>query len=132
MFVRLHYFVFAFRSQASNLTEAKCWDNVVDFRWHRTTPSPPWHMIAPSERANSIVDAVAQLGWEIEKSSSFRYLQTQGNNPETMEDTPHTSNTEAAFSGLSTTATPNIAAITTAATITVPPATADIDEDDEL
>ena len=28
----------------ASLREARCWDNVVDFRWHRTTASPNWHV----------------------------------------------------------------------------------------
>jgi hypothetical protein len=29
----------------SSLINANCWSNVVDFRWHRTTPSPNWHLL---------------------------------------------------------------------------------------
>ena len=33
--------------QTADLTDAKCWNNVVDFRWHRTTKSPHWHVLPP-------------------------------------------------------------------------------------
>ena len=36
---------------ATGLAEAKCWDNVIDFRWHRSTQSPNWAVLAPEERA---------------------------------------------------------------------------------
>lgn len=36
---------------ATGLVEAKCWDNVIDFRWHRSTQSPNWVVLAPEERA---------------------------------------------------------------------------------
>jgi hypothetical protein len=32
------------------LREARCWDNVVDFRWHRATASPNWKVLLPHER----------------------------------------------------------------------------------
>ena len=34
----------------ASLTEAKCWDNVVDFRWHRSTQSPNWSILAEEGR----------------------------------------------------------------------------------
>lgn len=34
----------------AGLTQAKCWDNVVDFRWHKTEASPNWFVIPESER----------------------------------------------------------------------------------
>lgn len=36
--------------QAAGLDTAHCWDNVVDFRWHRTTQSPNWHLIQEKDR----------------------------------------------------------------------------------
>ena len=35
---------------AAGLQGAHDWDNVVDFRWHKTTPSPNWHVIPEHER----------------------------------------------------------------------------------
>lgn len=35
---------------AAGLHGAKCWDNVVDFRWHRSTQSPNWHIIRSENR----------------------------------------------------------------------------------
>eukprot|EP00605_Chrysophyceae_sp_TOSAG23-4_P002004 GSChrysophyteH1.ASY1.ANO1.2218.1 assembled CDS len=34
----------------ASLREARCWDNVVDFRWHRTSASPNWRVLPPGER----------------------------------------------------------------------------------
>ncbi len=36
--------------QAAGLEAAHCWDNIVDFRWHRTTQSPNWHLIQEQSR----------------------------------------------------------------------------------
>lgn len=33
-----------------NLTHANCWNNVVDFRWHKTTPSPNWKVLEEGAR----------------------------------------------------------------------------------
>ena len=33
----------------SSLTNAICWSNVVDFRWHRTTPSPNWLLLSSKD-----------------------------------------------------------------------------------
>lgn len=37
--------------KATGLEDAKCWDNVIDFRWHRSTQSPNWHVLPPSRRS---------------------------------------------------------------------------------
>ena len=36
--------------KAAQLEMARCWDNVVDFRWHRSTHSPNWRVLALTER----------------------------------------------------------------------------------
>jgi hypothetical protein len=36
--------------QTAGLTDAHCWDNVVDFRWHRMSQSPNWSIIPESDR----------------------------------------------------------------------------------
>lgn len=36
--------------ERAGLIEAKCWDNVVDFRWHKTEASPNWHVIPEEAR----------------------------------------------------------------------------------
>jgi len=36
--------------ELAGLSGAKCWDNVVDFRWHKTTASPHWHVISQELR----------------------------------------------------------------------------------
>jgi hypothetical protein len=36
--------------QITKLKEANCWDNVVDFRWHKQIHSPNWHVIEESNR----------------------------------------------------------------------------------
>jgi tubulin-specific chaperone C len=36
--------------QDADLSQARCWDNVVDFRWHRSTASPNWRVLLSSER----------------------------------------------------------------------------------
>jgi hypothetical protein len=45
--------------------EAKCWDNVVDFRWHRTTPSPHWAVIPLKQRIGEVHRELAEAGWSI-------------------------------------------------------------------
>lgn len=47
--------------QVANLTTACNWDNVVDFRWHRSTASPNWS-VAPEELRMTRVEAE---GWDI-------------------------------------------------------------------
>lgn len=36
--------------KSTGLEDAQCWDNVIDFRWHRSTQSPNWHVILPEQR----------------------------------------------------------------------------------
>jgi hypothetical protein len=48
--------------QVANLNGAENWNNVVDFRWHRTTASPNWSVIPPEER----VVAIDAAGWSID------------------------------------------------------------------
>jgi hypothetical protein len=36
--------------QAADLTSAACWDNVVDFRWHKATASPHWQVLPEAQR----------------------------------------------------------------------------------
>mmetsp|Transcript_7243 Transcript_7243/g.12041 ORF Transcript_7243/g.12041 Transcript_7243/m.12041 type:complete len:138 (+) Transcript_7243:2-415(+) len=45
-------------TQSAALSAAKCWDNVVDFRWHKSTPSPNWYVIPDEERAVGSVQDV--------------------------------------------------------------------------
>ena len=47
------------------MTDAKCWDSVVDFRWHRTTPSPHWHVIPPFERIQGLPEEILDAGWSL-------------------------------------------------------------------
>lgn len=47
------------------MTDAKCWDSVVDFRWHRTTPSPHWHVIPPLERIQGLPEEILDAGWSL-------------------------------------------------------------------
>jgi hypothetical protein len=35
--------------KTSSLINATCWSNVVDFRWHRTTPSPNWYLLSTKD-----------------------------------------------------------------------------------
>lgn len=42
--------------QTAGLSDAHCWDNVVDFRWHRMSQSPNWSIIPETDRR--IDDAV--------------------------------------------------------------------------
>ena len=42
--------------ESAELSLAKCWDNVVDFRWHRTTQSPNWHVILSENRPLARID----------------------------------------------------------------------------
>ena len=39
--------------QMTNLSNARCWDNVVDFKWHRSTKSPNWDILPVEERVIS-------------------------------------------------------------------------------
>ena len=48
---------------AAALTEARCWANVVDFRWHRATQSPHWHLLLPAGATPAVPPALAGAGW---------------------------------------------------------------------
>ena len=47
---RVAYAGFGQDLKSAKLEDAKCWDNVVDFRWHRTTLSPNWRVLDAKER----------------------------------------------------------------------------------
>jgi len=51
--------------QEAGLQDARCWDNVVDFRWHRTTASPNWMTLAAIDRLSVLPTDIAAAGWEI-------------------------------------------------------------------
>jgi hypothetical protein len=34
---------------------ATCWDNVKDFRWHKSTHSPNWRVMPEEERQGAVV-----------------------------------------------------------------------------
>ncbi len=46
----VQYQAYSAHLEDASLTEAKCWDNVVDFRWHRSTQSPNWSLLAEDQR----------------------------------------------------------------------------------
>lgn len=50
----IYYFYLIFIFQKTNLVNSKNWSNVVDFRWHRSTPSPNWKILQPNERIRTI------------------------------------------------------------------------------
>ena len=52
----------------AGLRDARCWDNVVDFRWHRTTPSPNWFMIPVADRLSALPHNLAPTGWKLVES----------------------------------------------------------------
>ena len=37
----------------------------MDFRWHRTTPSPHWHVIPPIERIQGLPEEILDAGWSL-------------------------------------------------------------------
>jgi tubulin-specific chaperone C len=51
--------------EMSGLQDAKCWDNVIDFRWHRSTPSPHWSRIPALSRITAIPEKLSESGWKI-------------------------------------------------------------------
>lgn len=61
----LEYDLHAAHVREAALREAKCWDNVVDFRWHRSTPSPNWTSIPLSERITELQDVLKDAGWRL-------------------------------------------------------------------
>ena len=48
-------------TQVAGLQDSFCWDNVVDFRWHRSTKSPHWEVLADMDRLKSIPVS----GWSV-------------------------------------------------------------------
>ncbi len=51
----------------AKLEDAKCWDNVVDFRWHRTTHSPNWRILDVQERTvyEAVKDDEGETVWGV-------------------------------------------------------------------
>jgi hypothetical protein len=47
--------------QQANLADASSWDNVVDFRWHRTTQSPNWYVIPEAQRETVFLGGGSQV-----------------------------------------------------------------------
>lgn len=47
------------------MQRAACWDNVVDFRWHRNTPSPHWSVIPRPERISELASNLLDGGWSV-------------------------------------------------------------------
>lgn len=37
----------------------------MDFRWHRTTPSPHWHAIPPLGRIQGLPEEIILAGWSL-------------------------------------------------------------------
>lgn len=66
----LSYQACALHMGEAALLDAKCWDNVVDFRWHRSTHSPNWFSISEAERCASLPPALCDSGWVLSSSSS--------------------------------------------------------------
>ena len=50
--------------RAAKLETARCWDNVVDFRWHRTTHSPNWRVLGTQERTVHEVEGDTMWGMD--------------------------------------------------------------------
>ena len=48
----------------AGLIDAACWDNVIDFSWHRATQSPNWHIIEEGRRTVYQRVAAATSGGE--------------------------------------------------------------------
>ena len=52
--------------QSSSLLEASCWNNIVDFRWHRNNvPSPHWYVLPVEERQKELSADLQQAGWNL-------------------------------------------------------------------
>jgi len=58
--------------QECGLLEAKHWDDVIDFRWHKSVASPHWRALLPMEYDRVILSpSLVHRGWSlIEKPSS--------------------------------------------------------------
>jgi hypothetical protein len=50
---------------AAALQDARCWSNVVDFRWHRSTKSPNWYCIEEADRVRELPSALAPACWSV-------------------------------------------------------------------
>ena len=50
---------------AAALQDARCWSNVVDFRWHRSTKSPNWYCIEEADRVRELPPALAPACWSV-------------------------------------------------------------------
>ena len=56
---------------SSSLLEASCWDNIVDFRWHRNNvPSPHWYLLPAERRLIELPLNLIQAGWKIAVNAS--------------------------------------------------------------
>lgn len=65
---------------AAGLHGAKCWDNVVDFRWHRSTQSPNWHIIRSENRnIHEVVDKETIWGSLTSKNNTAKAVLVQQN-----------------------------------------------------
>jgi hypothetical protein len=62
------------------LTEAICWDNVVDFRWHRSTPSPHWHIIPPQDRTQFLPPYLLDIGWQLNTGNLVEKIELNDKN----------------------------------------------------
>ncbi len=51
--------------QTANLLSANCWENVVDFRWHKSTPSPNWRPVLQVESLAEMDRRLIDDGWSI-------------------------------------------------------------------
>lgn len=54
--------------QAADLKAASCWDNPIDFRWHRATQSPNWFIIPESAHVQMLP---MEDGWRLLRSTSL-------------------------------------------------------------
>lgn len=60
--------------QAAGLGDAKSWDNVVDFRWHKKTQSPNWSIIPLEQRITSVPIELEHADWKFAFESSVASL----------------------------------------------------------
>lgn len=52
--------------QESGLVEAKHWNDVIDFRWHKSVASPHWRALLPVEYERvKLPDSVLSRGWSL-------------------------------------------------------------------
>jgi len=50
---------------AAALQDARCWSNVVDFRWHRSTKSPNWFCIEEADRVRELPPVLEPACWQL-------------------------------------------------------------------